>query len=191
MKHISDSDIRRYYSRKLSSEEEGTLFIHIAQCDFCAGRLASAFPEKEMLAPPPGMHSDILLAAGKIPSRKERQREFYRYSTKVVLAMGMALSLLVLCNFPDTISRTRTSDVQYVLAPESRQEGSIPAEKTDGREAYRESLQEQQKKNKEAQEKFLQDKQAQEEKRREKQSDSFSAGLKKFSSDILSYFKSE
>ena len=99
MKHITDQEITRYYAGELSRQEERELLSHIAGCTSCAERLAVAFPESELLSPPPEMKNQILTASRKVTAKtvslSSRQRtEFYRYSAKVVLAMGMSLLLL-------------------------------------------------------------------------------------------------
>ena len=200
MKHITDAEIRLFHTHKLASDEEMLLLDHMAKCDFCAGRLFSALPERELLTPPPDLCSNIVEAAKRMPSRKEKQREFYRYSTKVVLAMGLALSLLVFCNFSKDMSRyfpaasslEQNLSTQENLRDPSASNTVINPEWQD----YLESLQKQEKKKKETQEqkeKFLQEKQAQMErwKQREKNSGRISDGLNNFSSGILSYFKME
>lgn len=181
MKHTTDSEIRRFHAHTLSSGEEMLLLNHMAKCDFCAGRLANALPEKELLTPPPDLFSNILEAAKRIPSRKEKRREFYHYSTKVVLAMGMALSLLAVCSLSDGIP---------IITPS----GSSSLQHSS--QSYLNSLQKQEAKRKnmeEQKEKFLQEKQEEEERKKEweKNSGKISAGLKDFSSSILSCFKSE
>ena len=192
MKHLTDLDFRRFYSHTLRCDEEMSLLEHAAKCDYCAGRLSSAFPERELLSPPPDLCSDILDAAKKIPSRKEMKLEFYRYSTKVVLAMGMALSLLVLGNFSDNIFSSIPIKIEFRSEKNTSVSDISPEKK-----AYQETVQKQKAENKETQEKFLQEKkelqanleQKEQKKDNEKSSDSISKNLKKFSSNLLSYFK--
>lgn len=198
MKHITDADMKRFYSHTLSSQEEMQLLSHMAKCDFCAARMASFFPERELLSPPPDLSGDILETAKKLPTRRERQREFYRYSTKVVLAMGMALSLFVFFNLSGNIpSLTGSPNTEHYLPAQGNSEKKecnpvISPE----RQTYLEFLNRQEKKKKEtreAQEKFLQEKEEQSKKREEraKNSGKISDSLNRFSSNILSYFKSE
>lgn len=192
MKHITDTEIRRFHAHTLSSEEEMLLFDHTAKCDFCAGRLFSALPERELLTPPPDLGRDILETAKKIPFRKQKQREFFRYSTKVVLAMGMALSLLLVFSLPGNNSLHFPINSIFQGEQPWVSEPIISSEK----QAYLETLEKQEKKKKENQkqkEKFLQEKKAQNEKWKEKEKNSgkISGGLRNFSSGILSYFKSE
>lgn len=95
MKHITEKEIKAYFSYQLSPEEEQTLLQHTAQCPSCADRLATAFPEQELLTPPPGLKEQILVEAHKVKSDKAAQkREFRLYQLKVGLAMAMALFLL-------------------------------------------------------------------------------------------------
>lgn len=191
MKHITESDVKRYYSHTLQGKEEIALLNHVAQCDFCAGRLASAFPETELLTPPADLYHSILRSAKRIPSQRQKQWEFYRYSTKVILSMGMALSLLVFCNFPAGIFPFSPIDTSFLTQHFSIENGPkstflCQSKKQDDKEAYEESLQRKNEENKAAQEEFLQEKQTQAEKWKEKQENSgkLSAGLKKFLSSI-------
>lgn len=95
MKHITEKEINAYFSYQLSPDEEQALLQHTAQCPFCADRLAAAFPEQELITPPPGLKEDILAEAHKIKSDKAtRKQEFRLYQLKVGLAMAMALFLL-------------------------------------------------------------------------------------------------
>lgn len=102
MKHLTDEEILQYYSHVLRPQEEKNLLIHTAQCSYCAGRLASAFPDSELITPPAELRNQILRSAHKMhPSKAHQKREFYFYSAKVILAMSMALLLLLSSNFTD------------------------------------------------------------------------------------------
>lgn len=95
-RHLSDDVLADYFQNRLTNSQEQKLLEHIAQCDYCAGRFASALPESALLTPHPDLSRRILAAAD---SRKgphcRQQREFYYYVTKVVLSMAMALFLLI------------------------------------------------------------------------------------------------
>ena len=130
MKHITDQEILAYYSRTLRREEELALLNHTAQCSYCAGRLASSFPEEELITPPPDLQQQILQSAQRmVSSRKKQNRELYSYSTRVVLAMGMTLLLLVSSNFitfPARLIFTTnvTAEDYSQLAEDAREKGS-------------------------------------------------------------------
>lgn len=94
MKHSTDTELERYFAHMLDGEEEMALLGHVAECEYCAGRFAHAFPKRELLTPPPGLRHGVLRKAAPV-SRTFRKWEFYRYSARVVIAVGMALFLLV------------------------------------------------------------------------------------------------
>lgn len=94
MKHSTDTELERYFTHMLDREEEMVLLGHIAECEYCAGRFAHAFPKRELLTPLPGLRCEVLRKAAR-KSHTSRKWEFYRYSAKVVFAVGMALFLLV------------------------------------------------------------------------------------------------
>lgn len=190
MKHLTDLDIKRFYSHSLQHVEEMSLLEHISKCDYCAGRLSSSFPVSELLSLPPDLCSDILSAARKIPSKKERKLDFYRYSTKVVLAMGMAISLLVLSNFSDNIFNV----IPIKIETQSEKNLHVSDFSTE-KKAYQDTLLKQKAKIKETQKKFLEKKvsQTQPDKKEKSEdsktdSDNISNNLKKFSSGLLSFF---
>lgn len=98
--HLSDDILNQYFAHRLTTAQEQEVLEHTAQCEFCAGRFASAFPERELLTPPPDLSLQIMFAAAsRHKSLAGRQREYYFYTAKVVLSMTMALLLLIGSNF--------------------------------------------------------------------------------------------
>lgn len=118
MKHSTDAELKNYYAHMLNPEEELALLEHIARCEYCAGRFANAFPEEELITPPPGLHDEILAKRPKV-LRPSAKREFYRYSAKVVFAVGMALFFLFTSSFmPSSDRYLQTNDVIMQEQPE-------------------------------------------------------------------------
>ena len=101
MAHITEEQIRKYYRHELEQADEIALLHHVAQCEYCAGKLAAGLPESQVLSVPRGLRTEILEQADRIPGRRQRQREYYRYCTRVALGMCMALGLMVSVNFMD------------------------------------------------------------------------------------------
>lgn len=99
MAHITDEQIKKYYLHCLKQNEEIDMLTHIAECEFCAGRFATGFPETEMIKFPHGVSAEILEKAEKIPTKQSRQKEYYGYCVRVALGMCMALGILVTVNF--------------------------------------------------------------------------------------------
>ena len=94
MAHLTDEQISRYMSGKMSEEEQMDFLTHTAVCDFCSGRWASLIEDKELIMPPPDLASDILKqtvykktlmlnADNFIEKQKQRQREFWTYTAKL------------------------------------------------------------------------------------------------------------
>ena len=98
MAHITDEQIKKYYAHMLRQPEETDMLMHIAKCEYCAGRFASGLPQTEMIGLPHGVSVEILKKAEKIPTKQRRRREYYRYCTRVALGMCMSFALLVTAN---------------------------------------------------------------------------------------------
>lgn len=135
MRHLSDLEIERFYEHRLDREEERGILIHTAECEECAARLAELFPKSEILRVPAGLRDEILRRT-EAPMRRNRQkeeiskvspgglsllreavqtrREWYRYSARVVFAMGMALLFLFGGDFSQKIAPGRQPVKQAV-----------------------------------------------------------------------------
>lgn len=109
MAHITEEQIRKYYRHELEQADEIALLHHVAQCEYCAGKLAAGLPESQVLSVPRGLRTEILEQADRIPGRRQRQREYYRYCTRVALGMCMALGLMVSVNFMDNSAWQRVA----------------------------------------------------------------------------------
>lgn len=132
MKHLTDEEILQYYSHVLRPQEEKNLLNHTAQCSYCAGRLASAFPDNELITPPAELRNQILRSAHKIrPSKVHQKREFYFYSAKVILAMSMALFLLLSSNFTEFSFQQREHQNLYTT-----EKGEFPLQDDSDRQKH-------------------------------------------------------
>lgn len=112
MKHITDREIQQYYAHEMKETEERGLLEHISVCEYCAGRWANAFPVQEMLTPPVSLRSDLIeqIRTERIPvKRMQSYRAWYQYCAKVILAMGLAITVLFLGDF-----RTEKQTLQSV-----------------------------------------------------------------------------
>lgn len=163
MAHITDQQITKYYQHRLTANEEMELLQHAAQCEYCAGRLAAGLPEVEMISLPRGVTAGILEKAARIPDRKQKQREYYRYCTRVALGVCMALGLMVTVNFqgerglPVTTQSHIISDVGTSV---SRCDPERIITKQDSEKlAYQQRLEKEKQKQKEQREKFVEKKQ--------------------------------
>lgn len=128
MKHITDREIQQYYAHEMKETEERGLLEHISVCEYCAGRWANAFPIQEMLTPPISLRSDLEkriqsepVSSGRIPvKRMQSYRAWYQYCAKVILAMGLAITVLFLGDF-----QTEKQEKPQLWKTEQRQEGDV------------------------------------------------------------------
>ena len=163
MAHITDQQITKYYKHQLTAREEIELLQHAAQCEYCAGRLAAGLPEVEMISLPRGVTAGILEKAAKIPDRRQKQREYYRYCTRVALGICMALGLMVTVNFqggrgvPETTQLHIISDGGASVSRDDPEE-IIPQQDSE-KLAYQQKLEKEKQKQKEQREKFVEEKQ--------------------------------
>ena len=163
MAHITDQQITKYYKHQLTAREEMELLQHAAQCEYCAGRLAAGLPEVEMISLPRGVIAGILEKAAKIPDRRQKQREYYRYCTRVALGICMALGLMVTVNFqggrgvPETTQLHIVSDGGASVSRDDPEE-IIPQQDSE-KLAYQQKLEKEKQKQKEQREKFVEKKQ--------------------------------
>ena len=163
MAHITDQQITKYYKHQLTAREEMELLQHAAQCEYCAGRLAAGLPEVEMISLPRGVTAGILEKAAKIPDRRQKQREYYRYCTRVALGICMALGLMVTVNFqggrgvPETTQLHIVSDGGASVSRDDPEE-IIPQQDSE-KLAYQQKLEKEKQKQKEQREKFVEEKQ--------------------------------
>lgn len=121
MAHITEEQIRKYYRHELEQADEIALLHHVAQCEYCAGKLAAGLPESQVLSVPRGLRAEILEQADRIPGRRQRQREYYRYCTRVALGMCMALGLMVSVNFMDNSAWQRVASWKNAVTELSTQ----------------------------------------------------------------------
>lgn len=128
MKHITDREIQQYYAHEMKETEERGLLEHISVCEYCAGRWANAFPMQEMLTPPVSLRFDMeeqiqseRVPSGRIPvKRMQSYRAWYQYCAKVILAMGLAITVLFLGDF-----QTEKQERPQLWKMEESQEGDV------------------------------------------------------------------
>lgn len=71
MAHITDEQIKKYYAHMLRQPEETDMLMHIAKCEYCAGRFASGLPQTEMIGLPHGVSVEILKKQRKYRQNSE------------------------------------------------------------------------------------------------------------------------
>lgn len=115
MAHVTDEQIKKYYTHDLSQSDEIDMLTHIAKCEYCAGRFAAGLPETQMIRLPRGVTAGILEKAEKIPTSRERRREYYGYCTRVAIGMCMALGLLVTVNFSNGLYSRNMTGAEEII----------------------------------------------------------------------------
>ncbi len=104
-RHISEEVMGQFVKGGLSGKEERRIMEHVAQCGFCAGRLAGCMEKTELLMPPPGLKQEILqntvyrketfAAADKIwKGKMGNWGELFCYSVKVAFAVCVSITML-------------------------------------------------------------------------------------------------
>jgi len=104
-RHISEEVMAQFVKGGLSGKEERRIMEHVAQCSFCAGRLAGCMEKTELLMPPPGLKQEILqntvyrketfAVADKIWKRgMGNWGELFCYSAKVAFAVCVSITML-------------------------------------------------------------------------------------------------
>lgn len=160
MGHITDTQMKRFYLHELGSREEQEMLEHCAKCEFCAGRMAAGFPEAELITPPRGMKEEIMDMVRRIPTRRQRKQEYYRYCTGVMLGMCMAIGLLIGSSFAIDAAGAEGwyhGDIQISASCET-ESGK------DSRAEYQKMTEEEMKKEQEAREQFIEKQQKENEK---------------------------
>ena len=101
--------------------------------------------------------------AAKIPDRRQKQREYYRYCTRVALGVCMALGLMVAANFQGNVDLPVTTRPHIISGWETSVSGCDPEKiisKQDSEKlAYQQELAEEKQKQKEQREKFVEKRQ--------------------------------
>ncbi|MCX4327084.1 MAG: hypothetical protein OSJ45_07285 [Lachnospiraceae bacterium] len=122
--HITEEQLRNYISGNMAQKEQVNFYRHIAGCTCCAGKLASAMQEEEIIYTPPGLREDILgqtvynkrSIARNIKlfsfKSKKKQNEFLMYTAKVSFAVSLAVLMIMTTALPG--SRTPGSSGRVI-----------------------------------------------------------------------------
>lgn len=114
--HITEEQLKSYISGNMTQEEQINFYGHIAGCTCCAGKLASAMQEEEIIYTPPGLKEDILVQTvynkGSIRRNaklfsfrsKKKQNEFLMYTAKVSFAVSLAVVMIMTTALPGSMT---------------------------------------------------------------------------------------
>ncbi len=96
--HIKDNEWQAFYE---SGANRAEVLKHVADCDYCAGRMMDFLPESKILEPMPYLDDMILKETAKYSTQKQlaSKYEFVFYCMKVGVAMCFALFILFTGDF--------------------------------------------------------------------------------------------
>lgn len=99
IQHVTDKQIKDYISDRMPYEGQTGLLEHISSCGYCAGKLASAMQEQELVDTPPGLKESIL-GQTVLNKKKRRQNEFWIFTAKVSFAVSVAVVVIMTTALP-------------------------------------------------------------------------------------------
>ena len=80
--HVTDGQLKSYISNRMPEEGKMEFLEHISGCSYCAGKLASAMQEQELVDTSPGLKESIL-GQTVLNKKKRRQNQFWIFTGKV------------------------------------------------------------------------------------------------------------
>lgn len=131
--HIQEKEWKAYFDGMMPIDKRMELLEHIADCTFCADRLAAGFPKQQILPVHPELQFRIL---HKVRSQKKQQlflkkTEYSRYCMKVGLGICCAVIMVFQTGSMQTqvLSWQKTAEA-YVKEQSKAHEKNIKARKT-------------------------------------------------------------
>ena len=100
--HVTDGQLKSYISNRMPEEGKMEFLEHISGCSYCAGKLASAMQEQELVDTPPGLKESIL-GQTVLNKKKRRQNEFWIFTAKVSFAVSVAVVVIMTTALPGNI----------------------------------------------------------------------------------------
>lgn len=119
IQHVTDGQLKDYISGKMAYERQTELLEHISGCTYCAGKLAIAMQQQELVDTPPGLKESIL-GQTVYNKKKRRQNEFWIYAAKVSFAVSVAVVIIMTTALPGGIQSYK--DRGFSLTKEIRAE---------------------------------------------------------------------
>lgn len=102
IQHVTDRQLKDYISGSMPYEGQIEFLEHISVCSYCAGKLASAMQEQELVDTPPGLKESIL-GQTVHNKKKRRQNEFWLYTAKVSFTVSIAVIVIMTTALPGNI----------------------------------------------------------------------------------------
>ena len=100
--HVTDGQLKSYISNRMPEEGKMEFLEHISGCSYCAGKLASAKQEQELVDTQHGLKERIL-GQTVLNKKKRRQNEFWIFTAKVSFAVSVAVVVIMTTALPGNI----------------------------------------------------------------------------------------
>lgn len=112
IRHATDGHFKDYVSGRMPYERQTEFMEHISRCSYCAGKLAIAMQEQELVDTPPGLKESIL-GQTVYNKKKRRQNEFWVYTLKVSFAVSVAVLIIMTTALPGGIQSYKDSGFSF------------------------------------------------------------------------------
>ncbi len=119
IQHVTNEQLKDYISDRMPHKRRIELLEHISGCVYCAGKLASAMQEQELVGTPPGLKESILEQT-IYNKKKRRQNEFWIYTAKVSFAASVAVFVIMTTALPGNMQSCK--DREIFLTKEIKEE---------------------------------------------------------------------
>ena len=123
--HVTDGQLKSYISNRMPEEGKMEFLEHIPGCSYCAGKLASAMQEQELVDTSPGLKESIL-GQTVLNKKKRRQNEFWIFTAKVSFAVSVAVVVIMTTALPGNIQsgKDRGFSITKEIKAEDRKNNS-------------------------------------------------------------------
>ena len=123
--HVTDGQLKSYISNRMPEEGKMEFLEHISGCSYCAGKLASAMQEQELVDTSPGLKESIL-GQTVLNKKKRRQNEFWIFTAKVSFAVSVAVGVIMTTALPGNIQsgKDRGFSITKEIKAEDRKNNS-------------------------------------------------------------------
>lgn len=125
IQHVTDEQLKDYISDRMTGKGQMEFLEHISKCSYCAGKLANAMQEQELVDTPPGL-KDSILGQTVLNKKKRRQNEFWIFTAKVSFAVSVAVFLIMTTALPGNIQsyKDRGFSITKEIKAEDRRNNS-------------------------------------------------------------------
>ncbi|MCI9078889.1 MAG: hypothetical protein HFH68_08195 [Lachnospiraceae bacterium] len=123
--HVTDGQLKNYISDIMPYEGQIEILEHISGCVYCAGKLASALQERELVDTPPGLKESIMEQT-VFNKKRRRQNEFWIFTAKVSFAVSVAVLVIMTTTLPGNMQnyKDRRFSITREINTEDRRSNS-------------------------------------------------------------------